>query len=198
MISNGSIKAQAEGMGLTFAHLRAIMEVEANGAGFFTDPKQAGVQIPKVQYEPHVMYQRLVKNISQAKADAAAREYPTLVSKKPGSYQSLSAENADMDRAAKEIDRVSAFEASSWGSGQIMGYWWKDIGFASIQAFVNAQYTDEGQLDTLCRFLKANPAIILAAKAQNWAEVARRYNGPNYAQNRYDTKLRDAFAKWSR
>ena len=35
-------------------------------------------------------------------------------------------------------------------------------------------------------------------KAHDWAAVARGWNGPGYAANRYDDKLAAAFAKWNR
>ena len=31
------------------------------------------------------------------------------------------------------------------------------------------------------------------AKGLKWADVARRYNGPAYKENRYDTKLAEAY-----
>jgi hypothetical protein len=35
-------------------------------------------------------------------------------------------------------------------------------------------------------------------KAHRWAEVAKRWNGPGYAKNAYDTKLAAAYAKWAK
>jgi len=70
------------------------------------------------------------------------------------------------------------------------------MGYSSVQELVNDAFTDDGQLELLVRFLQANPAIIRAAAQQNWPEVARRYNGPDYLANQYDTKLASAFDKW--
>jgi hypothetical protein len=40
--------------------------------------------------------------------------------------------------------------------------------------------------------------MLTALQAKNWAEFAKRYNGPAYAQNRYDEKLAKAYAKFAR
>jgi hypothetical protein len=37
-----------------------------------------------------------------------------------------------------------------------------------------------------------------ALKAHDWAKVARGWNGPGYAKNKYDIKLRDRFAFWKK
>ncbi|WOK01470.1 endolysin [Pseudomonas phage UF_RH7] len=182
---------QAAGrLSIQVAALRAFAEVESNGSGFID-----GVR-PKVQYEPHVMYRRLVLNKDRAFANYALGKWPDLVSTKPGSYQSLNKEDEDMGRAAKFIDRRSALEASSWGAFQIMGYHWKTCGYENIQQFVNAQYSDAGQLDSLVRFLLANPGILKAIREKNWARAAELYNGPGYKANKYDTKLDAAFRKY--
>uniref|UniRef100_UPI003EBFA0D9 N-acetylmuramidase domain-containing protein n=1 Tax=Pseudomonas aeruginosa TaxID=287 RepID=UPI003EBFA0D9 len=57
-----------------------------------------------------------------------------------------------------------------------------------------AQYASEGsQLNTFVRFIKTNPAIHKPLKSKDWAEFARRYNGPDYKKNNYDVKLAEAY-----
>jgi hypothetical protein len=54
-----------------------------------------------------------------------------------------------------------------------------------------------GQLDGFVRFIRINglakPLIDL-----NWAEFARRYNGPDYAKNAYDAKMAAAYTTFAR
>lgn len=183
-------KRAASALDVPLAAIRAFAEVESNGSGFI-DGKR-----PKVQYEPHIMFKRLTANKNYAVAQAAAKKWPDLVSTKMGSYQSLNAEDRDMDRAAQLIDRTSALESASWGQFQVMGFHWAACKFDSLQQFVNAQYSDTGQLDTLVRFLQSEPEIVKAILDKDWREVARRYNGPAYAKNAYHTKLRNAYAKF--
>lgn len=166
--------------------VKAVASVESNGSGFLSGGR------PKVQYEPHVMFDRLTKAFGSTRANAELAKHPDLVARAAGSYQSLEKENADMDRAASVIDRTCALESASWGAFQIMGYHWSTCGYPSLQAFINAQYTDAGQLDAFVRFIKADARLLNALRRKEWATFARIYNGKGYARNKYDTKLADA------
>jgi peptidoglycan hydrolase-like protein with peptidoglycan-binding domain len=48
----------------------------------------------------------------------------------------------------------------------------------------------------MAHFLSAN-GIAVSLRAHDWASFARRYNGPNYAINRYDVKLGSQFQRYS-
>lgn len=178
-------------LAVSVAHVRAVDSVESNGNGFLPDGRV------KVQFEPHVMFQRLEKHFGKDRALAELKAHPDLVALKAGSYQSADKEDKDMDRAVQLINRTCALESASWGAYQIMGYHWSTCGYPSLQAFVNAMQTAPGQLDAFVRFVKADRRLVQALKAQDWATFARVYNGPNYAANRYDTKMAAAFAKYS-
>lgn len=189
-ITQDDFRKAAATLAIEVASIQAFAEVESNGSGFI-DGKR-----PKVQFEPHIMYRRLVLNKGAAFANYALGKWPALVATEMGSYQSLNKEDEDMGQAAVEIDRRSALEAASWGAYQIMGYHWKACGFDNIQQFVNAQYSDAGQLDTLVRFLRANPLITKAIREKNWPRAAELYNGKGYKANKYDTKLAAAYKKY--
>ncbi|WP_253272489.1 N-acetylmuramidase family protein [Pectobacterium brasiliense] len=183
-------RVAASGLGVPVATVKAVTEVESNGSGFLSDGRV------KVQYEPHVMYQQLTKHFGGDRANAELAKHPDLVARKSGSYQSTDKEDKDMDRAATVIDRGCALQSASWGAFQIMGYHWKTCGYPTLQAFINAQYTAAGQLDTFVRFIKADNKLLSALKSRDWATFARIYNGPAYAKNRYDTKLENAYTKY--
>lgn len=172
------------------AAVKAVATVESNGGGFLSDGRV------KVQYEPHVMYQRLKEHFGQARADKELAAHPDLVALRAGSYQSTDKEDKDMDRAAKLIDRASALEAASWGGFQIMGYHWKTLGYPTQQAFINEQYSAAGQLETFVRFILADSRLARALRAKDWKTFAFIYNGKNYAANRYDTKLAAAYKQF--
>lgn len=177
-------------LGVPIAAVKAVATVESNGGGFLSDGRV------KVQYEPHVMYRRLQQAFGQARADKELAAHPDLVATKAGSYQSLDKEDRDMDRAANVIDRQCALESASWGAFQIMGYHWKTTGYPSLQAFINEQYSAAGQLETFVRFILADARLARAIRAKDWKAFASAYNGKNYAANKYDTKLADAYKKF--
>ena len=177
-------------LGVPVAAVKAVATVESNGGGFLPDGRV------KIQYEPHVMYRRLQQSFGKARADKELAAHPDLVATKAGSYQSLDKEDKDMDRAANIIDRQCALESASWGAFQIMGYHWKTTGYPSLQAFINEQYTAAGQLETFVRFILADTRLARAIRAKDWKAFASTYNGQNYAANKYDTKLADAYRKF--
>ena len=177
-------------LGVPVAAFKAVATVESNGGGFLSDGRV------KIQYEPHVMYRRLLQHYGKARADKELAAHHDLVATKAGSYQSLDKEDKDMDRAANIIDRQCALESASWGAFQIMGYHWQALGYSSLQAFVNAMYSgEEAQLDAFVRFILLTPALVDALRASDWAKVARLYNGPDYKKNNYDAKLNQEFIK---
>lgn len=174
----------ANQLGVPVAAVKAVTEVESLGAGFLNDGR------PKILFERHVFRKRLIEK------GVSVQNTPTdIVNAAAGGYQGGVKEHDRLERAAK-IDRDAALESASWGMFQIMGYHWKTLGYPTLQAFINVMYKDEAsQLDAFVRFVKADNRLLRALKSQDWATFARIYNGPNYAANKYDTKLAAAFKR---
>ena len=182
-------------LGVEEAAVKAVASVESNGNGLITDPV-SGKQVPKILFERHIMFKRLRDNTPLKSAELMSK-YPDIVNSSPGGYKGGIAEHERLARAV-EIDRVTALESASWGSFQIMGFHWKALGFNSVQELVNKAYTEEGQLDLFVRFVKASPNVLRALKAKDWVGVARAYNGPGYAANKYDIKMKEAYERFSK
>lgn len=174
--------------------VRALAQVESNGAGFLLDDR------PKVLFERHIMFRELSNNIGAGRASELSCSHPDIVNPAVGGY----AKGATPDlrgqaewmrlAAAIELDRNSALQSASWGMFQIMGFHWRRLGFANVQAFVNAQFSGEpAQLSAFAEFIRTDPPLHRALVALDWATVAKRYNGADYAKNKYDTKLAAAF-----
>lgn len=182
------IARAAAALGVPEAAVWAVTQVESNGAGFLPDGR------PKILFERHVMYRQLKAEAGPGDAVHYSLLYPSIVNKQPGGYAGGAAEWERLDRAI-QIHRPSALESASWGMFQIMGFHWKTVGLKSAQQLVNLAYQSEGaQLDLFVLFVQANPGMLKALRAQDWAAFARAYNGPGYAANKYDTKLAKAFA----
>jgi len=181
-------------LGVEEAAVKAVASIESQGYGFIKDAK--GANVPKILFERHIMFKRL-RDFTPIKSKDMAAKYPDIVNESPGGYKGGLAEWERLDKAIK-IDRVSALESASWGSFQILGLHWKALGFNSVQEFVNKAYTEEGQLDLFVRFVKASPNVLRALKAKDWVGVARAYNGPGYAANKYDIKMKEAYERFSK
>ena len=191
-VSLQKIQSEAKRLGVEVAALRAILEKESSGSGFNADGT------PKILYERHIMYRRLVHNKGQRSADVYATNHSNLVSSKPygvGGYGKYSEQPKKLEHAAT-IDRTSALESCSWGIAQIMGYHWKLCGFSSVQQFVNAMYkSEDSQFEVFVKFLEGS-GIVPYLKKLDWANVALRYNGKNYKQNNYDVDLTRYYLKF--
>lgn len=189
-LTNEQIKDLANKHGIEYAGLKAVVEVEASGKGFIGD-------VPKILYEPHIMYRLLTKKNYITIRNNLMKAHPNLCYPRWGTYK-YGAESIQHRRLeiASQFNRDTALESCSWGLGQVMGYHWKSLGYESLQAFINDMYESEAkQLEAMIRFLKVND-LLLALKNKDWVKFARGYNGSGYAKNKYHIKLANAYAKY--
>ena len=170
----------AGALGCQVAAVKAVTQVESRGSGFLASGE------PVILFERHWMYKLLVKKgVTPVISDVC--------DPKAGGYKGGKAEH---DRLAKAvlIDRDCALQSASWGLFQIMGFNYKILGYANIQAFVNDACKSEAtQLNMFVKFLKANPSMLSALRSRDWENFAKLYNGPRYKDNHYDTKLKTAY-----
>jgi hypothetical protein len=175
--------AAADSLGISCAAMRAIVAVESRGAGFLLSGR------PVILFERHIMRRRLVCRFLPTEGHD-----PNIVSSTPGGYRGGEAEWVRFTAASK-ISPDAAIESASWGLFQIMGMHWERLGYKSPTAWQEAMSRAEfDQLDAFLRFLRDDPSMIAAIKAEQWDVFARKYNGPSYAKNQYDKKLSDAYA----
>lgn len=190
ILTNEQIKDLANKHGIEYACLKAVVEVEASGKGFIGD-------LPKILYEPHIMYRLLTKKNYITIRNNLMKAHPNLCYPRWGTYK-YGAESIQHKRLeiASQYNRDTALESCSWGLGQVMGYHWKSLGYESLQAFINDMYESEAkQLEAMIRFIKVN-GLLLALKNKDWVKFARGYNGAGYAKNKYHIKLANAYAKY--
>lgn len=189
LLTQQDIIKAAAALGVAPACVLAVNEVESSGSGFFEDGRA------KILFERHIMYRRL--KAADYDADDLSVKFPKLVNKTPGGYRGNWPEYTRM-KSAQIIDHDIALESCSWGQFQIMGYHWKALGYASVQAFVDCMGKSEAeQLNAFVKFIQADLALHKALKAKKWAEFARIYNGPAYKTNLYDIKLARAYERYA-
>lgn len=165
--------------------LHAFLDVETRGHGFDEQGR------PLILFEPHIFY-RLLSGSERDRAVTQGLAYRTY-GEKPyprDSYPRLI--------AAYKINPSAALKATSWGLGQVLGDNHKAAGYATVEEFVDAMLADEEN------HLKASVNFIISKglapflRAHQWDRFANGYNGSSYKKNRYDTKMAESFAKWSR
>ena len=179
----------AETLNVEIAAIKAVQEVETGGRGGFF-----ALNRPAILFEGHIFWSQLKKqgispeNIVKGNEDIL---YPKWTK---SHYKGGMGEYERLDKAIV-INETAAYSSASWGLFQIMGFNYAACGCKSVMEFVEKMRTNEGsQLDLFVVFLKTN-GWDKYLHALNWAEFARHYNGPQYAQNKYDEKLQKAYLK---
>ncbi len=173
----------ANQLGVDLAAVYAVTSVESAGRGFLPSGH------PVILFERHHFY----KNCTTEKY-ALAKKYPNLCNQNAGGYVGGEGEVKRYQQALK-IDRNAANLATSWGLFQIMGFNFKAAGFDNVGDFVSAMFVSEGeQLKAFASFVINNKSMHKALKTQDWTAFAQAYNGPKYSQNKYDFKLKTAYA----
>lgn len=181
-LNDTDYKQAADLLGVELAVIRAVVEVEAAGAGFLADGR------PKILFERHWFYQLTALPVSKTR--------PDLSNPQPGGYLG-GVREWDRLNSAIAFDRTAALKSASWGLGQVMGFNYKLAAYEDVEEFVKAMYLSEGkQLEAMMNFIK-NQNLAKALRDRDWVAFARRYNGPQYWRNQYDKKLAAAYAKYA-
>ncbi|WP_447894227.1 N-acetylmuramidase domain-containing protein [Vreelandella sp. GE22] len=181
----------AERLGVELAAVMAVNEVESRGKGFHIGGPRNGQ--PVILFERHIMRRQLQHH--GINPVPYQRAQPDIVNASPGGYVGGHREHDRRERAAN-IHYPASIESASWGLFQIMGFHWKNLGYESAAHYAASMATDEpSQLAAFVRFIEADKAIHAALRRHDWADFARRYNGPNYAANDYDTKMAAAYRR---
>ena len=181
-LNEQDFKRAADRLGCEVAAIKAVAEVESGGkTGFLPDKR------PKILFES-----RWFHKLTGGRFDASHPDIST-----PTWVRNYKGGAAEYDRlgAAIVLDRPAALKSASWGMFQILGVNHAVAGFDNVDAFVKASLESEGmQLDAFVGFVISNK-LDDELRDKRWADFARVYNGPGFAENKYDKKMADAYAR---
>jgi hypothetical protein len=165
------------------AAIWSILAVETAGAGFLPDRR------PDILFERHY-FSRLTKG-------AYDQVDPHISNPVQGGYGPGGTHQYDRLQAAIMLDRQAALRSASWGIGQIMGDNFAAAGYGDVETMVAAFVAGEGaQLLGMGKFL-ISKGLDAALRDKNWAQLARGYNGSNYAANHYDSNLASFYQRYA-
>jgi hypothetical protein len=180
-LSVGGLNEVAEKLALHPPAIWTVLSVETSGCGFLPDRR------PRILYERHIFHR-----LTHGKYDDGEISDSIV-----GGYGAPGAHQYDRLRLAMAQNRMAALQSCSWGIGQIMGENYAQAGFADVEQMVAAMSESEDrQLAAMGDFL-IHFRLNVCLQTQEWASFARGYNGANYAINRYDMRLKDAYRKYS-
>lgn len=188
-LTNEMIKDLANRLGIEPALLKAVQLVEAAGRdGFLADGR------PQILFEGHIMYKEVHKKFPDRDLAYLCKRYSMIFFPKWDKSKYLGGVHEYKRlELAKEIDEECALKATSWGMFQIMGFNHNLCGCKDVFDFVHKMSeSHEKQLELMYYFMN-NSGCLKELKEKDWAGFAKKYNGPGYAQNAYDQKLRNAY-----
>ncbi|NLS11953.1 N-acetylmuramidase family protein [Vibrio sp. SM6] len=180
-LSDSDFLRAAERLECEVAAIKAVSEVESKGSGFFANGA------PAILFEAHIF-----SKYSDSRFDES---HPSLSSKKwdRSLYQGGEQEYQRLQQAMM-LDRHAALMSASYGRYQIMGFNHHAAGYDDIEDFVHDMFVAESHhLDAFVGFILSNSRLHQAIQSLDWATFARHYNGPGYAENHYDAKLKAAY-----
>lgn len=192
-LSNADIANAAKKLGVKPSALKAVIEVECRNSGFNKDGT------PTILFERHVFYERLGIHKYYTVRRKAMKERSDLCWSRPsesGGY-GLTSHQPKRLKEASRYHRTSALESCSWGIGQVMGYWWEELGYPSLQDFINSMYESEAkQLEAMCRYIE-HFGLVDELQRGDWHGFAKGYNGPSYYKHDYHGRLEAAEAQYA-
>lgn len=173
------------------AALKAVQQVKTGDRGDFFVPGKLAIL-----FEGYIFWNQLKKRGFNP-ADYVTGNETILYSKWSMQYYKGGMGEYDRLEQARKINREAADASISWGMFQIMGFNYVACGEESVESFVESMCESEyRQLLLFVNFIKNNPPMLRALQSKDWDKFAKCYNGPAYAQNRYDVKLVEAYQKY--
>lgn len=185
LLTEQNFKDTASDLQIEVAAMKAVAEVESGGSGFFSDGR------PKILFEAHIFSSKTGHKYDDSHPNISSRKWNRKL------YKGGVKEYDRLEEAIK-LDKNAALQSASWGKFQVMGFNYKICGWNDVETFVDDMYKNEGEhLKAFAGFIKANK-LEKYLQAKDWAKFAKAYNGPAYAQNKYDVKMREAYEKYSK
>lgn len=166
------------------ASLLAFIEVETGGRGFDANTGKILIQFEPAWFKRKAPYAPSGR-WSVNKVDVQSKEW-----------------EAFNDAFSK--NPTAAMESTSIGLAQLMGFHYKRLGYASVDAMWDDAKTGiEAQVLQLVKFIDTDKALQGALSKHDWATVARIYNGAGYKalaqkymRTPYDEAMREAYIKY--
>lgn len=179
LLTRQDYEEAGQASGIEPSVIQAFAQVEAPGPGFLSTGE------PKILFERH--------KFSRHTGGRFDKTNPGISNPKRGGYGSESRQHGRLQEAAA-LDRDAALMSASWGKFQILGENYRQAGFDTLQAFVNAMYASEREhLRAFVAFVTADKRLLRALRAKDWTAAATIYNGPAQAEHDYAGRLAAAY-----
>lgn len=190
-LTNNDIKIIANKYNLHPAAIKAVINVESTGHGFYTNEGKFKGDI-LCRFEGH-WFHKFTNGIYD-------KSHPELsYSNWRLGYRYARKGQDEFGRfiEAFNLDKEAAWKSTSWGLFQIMGFNYGVCGYSSVKDMLE-DYYKRGEIAMLESFIKycENKKILDFLRNYKWSNFAHRYNGSGYKVNKYHTRLSNQFNYW--
>lgn len=167
------------------AAVKAVSDVESSGSGYFSSGT------PCILFEAHIFSKFTDHQYDESHPDISSKTWNrSLYIGGEREYERL--------QKAMLLNRQAALKSASYGRFQIMGFNYEPAGYDDVESFVRDMFfAESNHLKAFANFIKSTPNTLKAIQSLDWGTFARYYNGPAYAENRYDQRLQMAYMKHS-
>lgn len=179
--------------------VQAVVQVESQGNGFLPDGR------PKILFEGHVFW-KMLEAINHKPIDYLTRRTyiekfgdlsDILYPKQTNAFYIGGIGEYDRLARAKHVHNMAGLKAASWGTFQIMGFNYAVCGYSTVFKFVDAMRDGyPGQMEAFGGFLIGNN-LVQPLREHDWAAFAKGYNGLEYAKDKYDERIAQAYDQCS-
>lgn len=184
-LTEDGLSKAAESLGCGVPEIWALIftETDPPHGGFYKDKR------PQILFERHIFHR-----LTNGRFDGVDSNISNPI---PGGYGPGAAHQYARLAKAMALDESAALQSASWGIGQVLGENFSDAGFSSPEELVRQSFASEDEqiLAVANEVIGDGAARVLAT--HDWSAFARKYNGPNYAENHYDTIIRTWYEKFS-
>lgn len=190
-LTTEDIQALAKQFDIGASKIKAVSLVESSGSGFYPDYiKIKGKEIVHpyagelvVRFEGH-WFRKFTKGIyDTTNPDLSYTDW------KQGNKHHRGLREFSRFYNAFELDKEAAWQSTSWGMFQTMGFNYKACGYDSPKDMIVDYYKGEvNQLKGFLNYLQ-DKDILDDLKAGRFSTFARIYNGRDFKKHGYDTKI---------
>jgi hypothetical protein len=142
-----------------------------------------------------------IRAVAKVESNETGQKNGTLIRRfEPHIFSRRTGATANSYSAAYRLNPREAMMSTSWGMFQIMGFNHVAAGFPTVESMVAAYEKSEStQIESFATLITDRSwQLADELRERRWADFARRYNGPAFAQNKYDTKLATFYAQLSK
>jgi len=166
---------------ITVAAIKAVAQVESGGRSGFDDTYR-----PKILFEAHHF-----RKYTRARYDLS---HPHLSGERAAAKKYYAWDQYQRLFEALVLAPVAAIQAASWGKFQILGS--NHNGWPDPVSFAQAMFVSErNHLKSFEAYCVKN-GLIRHLRNKDWAQFALGYNGKNYRDFDYDTKIGRAYRQF--